>query len=86
MVLSARTKSDNHRPGGVRERERGQRESREEDKVARRVSMAELGGMSEGKSGEGRADRTGEGREEGDRERRLQQIGTVYVKERGLRV
>ncbi len=36
-------------------------------------------------SGEGIADRPDEAREEGDREQ-LQQIGTVCVEERGLRV
>ncbi len=45
--------------------------SREEDKVERRVSVGEWGGMTVKESGEER-----------DRERRLLQIGTVCVEER----
>ncbi len=47
-----------------------------------RVQSRESEGMRENESGEGRADRTDEAREEGDRERRLRQLGTACVEER----
>ena len=60
--LSARTESDNHGAGedlrACRE-VRGQRESREEDRVKSRVSVAALGGMSKKESDGGRVDRVG---------------------------
>jgi hypothetical protein len=65
---------------------RGQRESREEDRVERRVSVAELGCMSEKESVEGRADRTDEAREEGERERMLRRTGAESVAVGGLSV
>ena len=61
VALSACTESDDHGDGedlrSCRD-VRGQRESREEDRVERRGSVAELGSMSEKESVEGRADKT----------------------------
>ncbi len=69
VILSACSESDNHGAGGIGQacqEVREQRVSREKDKVERRVSVAESGNMSEKESGEGRAERTDETREEGE--------------------
>ena len=80
--LSARTESDNHGAGedlrACRE-VRGQRESREEDRVESRVSVAALGGMSKKESDGGRVDREHAAREEGECERILRRTGTVSL-------
>ena len=89
VALSARTESDNHGAGEdllTCRDVRGRRESREEDKVERRMSVAELGCMSEKESVEGRADKTEEAREAGERERMLGQTGTESVDVVGLSV
>ena len=59
-----------------------QRHSREEDTEERRASVAESGGMSETNSGETRADRTEEAREEGARK----DMESMSVYEGGLAV
>ena len=50
------------------------------------MSVAELGCMSENESVEGRADKTEEAREEGERERMLRRKGTESVDVVGLSV
>jgi len=78
VALSARTESDNHGAGEDLQTGRvskGQRESRDEDRVERRASVAELGCMSEKESVERRADGTEEAREEGQRVRMLRRTG-----------
>ena len=60
VALSARTESDNHGAGEDLQTcrdVRGQRESREEDRVERRMAVAELECMSEKESLEGRDDK-----------------------------
>ena len=89
MALSARTESDKHGAGDDLRTCRdvkGQRESREEDKVERRMSVTELGCMSEKESVEGRADRTEEATEAGERERMFRRTGTESVDMVGLSV
>ena len=54
---------------------RGQRESREDERVERRVSAAEFGGRSWNESEEGRAESTDEAKVEEERERRLRRTG-----------
>jgi len=69
-MLAWRTESDKHGAGEDLRTGRvlkGRRESRDEDRVESRASVAELGCMSENESVEGRADRTEEAREEGQR-------------------
>lgn len=70
----------------VRRVVRGQRESREEERVERRVSAAAFGCKSEKESVEGRADRTEDASEEGERERILRRAGIELVNEGGLLV
>ena len=82
VALSARTESDSHGAGEdlrTCRDVRGQRESREEDKVERRMSVAESGCMSEKESVEGRADKTEEASKAGERERMLRRTGTESV-------
>ena len=89
VTLWARTESDNHGAGTELRTlrvARGQSESREEDSVERRVSVAEFGCMSEKESVEGRADRTEEAREEGERERMLRRTSAELVGVGGLSV
>ena len=54
---------------------RGQRESREDERVERRVSAAEFEGRSWNESEEGRAESTDQAKVDGERERRLRRTG-----------
>lgn len=80
--LSVRTESDNQGAGVVWRaglEVRGQRWSREEDKVERRRLVAVSGDRREKDSGRGRAERTEEERSVGESERRFRREETMWV-------
>ena len=82
LRLSVRTESDNQGAGGVGRaglEVRGQRLSKEEERVERRRSAAESGGRREKESGVGRAAVTEEARSAGGSERRRLRTETMWV-------
>ena len=82
LRLSVRTESDSHGAGGVGRaglEVRGQRLSREEERVERRSSVAESEGRREKDSGVGRAEETAEERSVGVSERRWLRVVTMWV-------